>query len=99
MTDTLVVSISSDACVNTRHEIQYVEHVQAVVTLTSSRRGDVELILVSPGGTRSTLLAPRLRDNRADGFDDWAFMTTHSWGEDPRGVWKLEIHTGPSACK
>lgn len=33
----------------------------------------------------------RPQDNSAEGFNDWAFMTTHSWDEDPRGEWTLEI--------
>lgn len=33
----------------------------------------------------------RAQDNSAEGFNDWAFMTTHSWDEDPRGEWTLEI--------
>ena len=23
---------------------------------------------------------------------DWPFMSVHSWGEDPRGIWTLEVH-------
>jgi len=55
------VSIKSDGCVRSLSgsDVRRVEHVQAVVTLTSSRRGHVELYLTSPGGTRSTLLAAR----------------------------------------
>ncbi|KTG43794.1 hypothetical protein cypCar_00028639, partial [Cyprinus carpio] len=37
------------------------------------------------------LTEPRPQDNSAEGFNDWAFMTTHSWDEDPRGEWTLEI--------
>lgn len=33
----------------------------------------------------------RPHDYSADGFNDWAFMTTHSWDEDPTGEWVLEI--------
>lgn len=32
-------------------------------------------------GTRSTLLAKRARDTSRTGFREWAFMTTHNWGE------------------
>ena len=42
-------------------------------------------------GTRSTLLAKRSRDNARSGFTDWAFMTTHNWGEPAQGLWQLEI--------
>ena len=40
-------------------DVRRVEHVQAVISLTASRRGHLQLYLTSPGGTRSTLLAPR----------------------------------------
>lgn len=30
-------------------------------------------------------------DDHRDGFTKWPFMTTHSWGEYPHGVWKLEV--------
>ena len=55
------VSLRSDGCAGGGHgsDVRRVEHVQAVITLTSSRRGHVQLYLTSPGGTRSTLLAPR----------------------------------------
>lgn len=33
----------------------------------------------------------RPQDNSPEGFNDWAFMTTHAWDEDPRGEWTLEI--------
>lgn len=31
-------------------------------------------------------------DDRHDGFTKWPFMTTHTWGENPRGRWTLEAH-------
>jgi len=34
-----------------------------------------------------------------DGFDQWAFMTTHSWDEPSAGVWRLEVRNGQSACE
>lgn len=30
-------------------------------------------------------------DDQRDGFTKWPFMTTHTWGEYPQGVWKLEV--------
>lgn len=39
----------------------------------------------------SISLSPRPHDYSSEGFNDWAFMTTHSWDEDPRGEWTLEI--------
>ena len=58
------VSVKSDGCAGGYgSDVRRVEHVQAVVTVTSSRRGHVELYLTSPGGTRSTLLAGRRGKN------------------------------------
>lgn len=30
-------------------------------------------------------------DDRHDGFVKWPFMTTHTWGEYPKGTWTLEV--------
>lgn len=48
----LILELNTDACIGTATEINYLEHVQAVVTLNSTRRGDTTLYLVSPVGTR-----------------------------------------------
>jgi len=58
----------------------------------SGRRGDLQIYLISPHGTRSVLLAHRRQDLNRAGFTDWPFMTVHSWGETPLGKWTLEIH-------
>lgn len=36
-------------------------------------------------------LCCRPHDYSSEGFNDWAFMTTHSWDEKPMGTWTLEI--------
>lgn len=72
--------------------VRYLEHVQSKVTLSASRRGDLHIYLTSPHGTRSTLLAQRPNDSAEQGFRSWPFMTVHSWGESPNGVWTLEVH-------
>lgn len=43
------------------------------------------------------LSSSRPHDYSADGFNDWAFMTTHSWDEDPSGEWVLEIENTSEA--
>ncbi|CAF1384320.1 unnamed protein product, partial [Didymodactylos carnosus] len=53
--------------------------------------GNLQIFLTSPMGTNSTLLDLRMMDESSDGFSDWPFMTTHNWGENPRGIWTLEI--------
>jgi proprotein convertase subtilisin/kexin type 2 len=86
----LVMDLNTDACVGSATEINYLEHVQAVITLNSSRRGDTTLYLISPSGTRTMILSRRPNDaDSKDGFTNWPFMTTHTWGENPRGKWRL----------
>ncbi|XP_034241763.1 furin-like protease 1 isoform X2 [Thrips palmi] len=72
--------------------VNFLEHVQAKISLASSRRGDLQIHLTSPNGTRSTLLARRPHDMSRAGFTAWPFMSVHTWGEQPFGVWQLEIH-------
>ncbi|XP_028893711.2 furin-like protease 1 [Zeugodacus cucurbitae] len=72
--------------------VNYLEHVQAKITLTSQRRGDIQLNLKSPAGTKVTLLTSRIHDVSRSGFNQWPFMSVHTWGESPHGDWQLEIH-------
>ncbi|CAH1965222.1 unnamed protein product [Acanthoscelides obtectus] len=72
--------------------VEVLEHVQAKLTIFSQRRGDLNIQLTSPMGTRVTLLAHRAHDNSRSGFNVWPFMSVHSWGESPFGTWQLEIH-------
>ena len=37
------------------------------------------------------LLSKRQPDVSTDGFNGWPFMSVHTWGEDPAGVWLLRI--------
>lgn len=87
----LVINKTVDACTGMANFVSSLEHVQAQLTLSYNRRGNLAIYLISPQGTRSTLLPPRPHDYSSEGFNDWAFMTTHSWDEDPRGEWTLEI--------
>jgi proprotein convertase subtilisin/kexin type 2 len=48
----LFFKIDTQACKGSETEVNYIEHVQSVITLNSTRRGDVTLYLVSPMGTR-----------------------------------------------
>lgn len=49
---TMRLTIDTNACSGGDTQVNYVEHVQAVITLNSTRRGDVTLFLTSPMGTR-----------------------------------------------
>jgi len=73
--------------------VRFLEHVVSPIHVTAGRkRGDLRIYLMSPQGTRSTLLHNRPSDFSSSGFTNWPFMTTHSWGESPIGKWTLEIH-------
>ncbi|VDN58138.1 unnamed protein product [Dracunculus medinensis] len=88
----LQLQLYSDGCaMDPRNMVMHLEHVQAIITLTAPKRGDIEIYLTSPSGTKSVLLAKRSRDTSPTGFRDWAFMTTHNWGEMAIGLWTLEI--------
>ncbi|XP_075979647.1 furin-like protease 1 isoform X2 [Anticarsia gemmatalis] len=71
--------------------VNYLEHVQARVSLSAARRGDLRIALTSPAGTKVTLLAPRPHDSSRAGFNSWPFMSVHMWGESPLGHWQLEV--------
>lgn len=88
----MTFDLEVDGCRNDKYNhVKFLEHVQARITLMATRRGEIEIVLISPVGTRSKLLARRPRDLSRDGFVDWPFMSTHTWGEQSYGVWQLEI--------
>jgi len=66
-----------------------VEHVEVVFTATHPFRGDLEIELVSPGGTPSILAQSRM-DGNPD-YPGWKFTTVRHWGELARGVWTLKV--------
>jgi subtilisin-like proprotein convertase family protein len=47
----IILTIDTDACKDTDSQVNYLEHVQAFITVKASRRGDVTLYLVSPMNT------------------------------------------------
>ncbi|VDP38546.1 unnamed protein product [Heligmosomoides polygyrus] len=88
----LQLQLYTDGCAGSPDDqVVYLEHVQAIITLKAPKRGDIQIYLTSPSGTRSTLLTKRARDTSRAGFIEWAFMTTHSWGELAAGLWTLEV--------
>ncbi|KAA8585691.1 hypothetical protein FQN60_004385, partial [Etheostoma spectabile] len=93
-------SISTSGC-SEEHErhVAYLEHVVVKVLIVHPRRGDLEINLISPSGTRSQLLANRLFDSSKEGFRNWEFMTVHFWGERAEGTWTLEIVDSPSKLR
>ncbi|XP_070690897.1 proprotein convertase subtilisin/kexin type 4-like [Pempheris klunzingeri] len=85
------VNIQSEACRWSTNEINSLEHVQVRVSISSVCRGDLSISLESPAGTISLLLDTRPNDASTDGLKNWTLMTLHCWGEQPRGVWALQV--------
>jgi len=91
----LNITVESDGCSEQPpNKVLYLEHVEAILTLTSSKRGKLQIQLTSPEGTTSALLQRRNRDKSKNGFLAWPFMTTHNWGEESLGTWLLQLQSG-----
>ncbi|KAF8903462.1 peptidase S8/S53 domain-containing protein [Gymnopilus junonius] len=67
------------------------EHIDVRVWISHTRRGDVEVQLVSPHGVKSVLASTREYDEADTGFPGWRFMTVKHWGENPIGEWTLHV--------
>src|SRR5215218_523646 len=66
------------------------EHVDLTLTLDHGNVGQLRVDLVSPSGTRSTLLSPGGENQRVDDWD-WTFGSEAFRGEDARGVWTVRV--------
>ncbi|MDB6139340.1 MAG: propanediol utilization protein [Verrucomicrobiaceae bacterium] len=75
-----------------------VEHVEVVVDMRHTCRGDVSIDLISPSGTVSQLAHASYLDHRVRNNDDtlsdagypfWTFSSTRHWGESSLGTWKV----------
>lgn len=81
-----VLPLSARGC-----QVVQTEHVQVNVSISARSRGQVEVVLESPSGTKSTLLPRRPLDLSPYGIHNHPMLTVHMWGEDPRGTWKLHV--------
>ncbi|XP_032902372.1 proprotein convertase subtilisin/kexin type 4 isoform X4 [Amblyraja radiata] len=97
ISDKLVIKKHINACSGTKNYIRSLEHVEARMSLSYTRRGDLRIYLISPSGTCSNLVDVRPHDASPRGYRDWTFMTIHCWDEDPKGVWTLKIENKGSS--
>ncbi|MDB4354145.1 S8 family serine peptidase [Akkermansiaceae bacterium] len=67
-----------------------VEHVQLRALISTERRADLDIVLVSPNGTQS-VLAESHSDSDEVGITNWVFSSVRCWGEGSQGVWVLRI--------
>ena len=66
-----------------------VEFAELYVTIEHPRRGDLEVVLVSPSGTRSELAKPH-EDENAD-YSRWLFGSRAVFGEQAAGTWTVTV--------
>lgn len=96
-TETLITESGTESTLTITEEdlkkanLAALEHVTVRVWITHQRRGDVNVELVSPHGTKSALARSRRYDDAMTGFTGWSFMTLKHWDESPVGTWKLRV--------
>ncbi|KAJ8454944.1 hypothetical protein ONZ45_g19110 [Pleurotus djamor] len=73
------------------HNFDKLEHINVKVWISHTKRGDVEVEIVSPKGIKSVLAGARYGDMVDTGFPGWVFMTVKHWGEDPVGDWTIRV--------
>lgn len=61
------------------HNLEKLEHITVKVWISHTKRGDVEVSLISPAGIKSVLATPRGLDSADTGFVGWTFMTLKHW--------------------
>ncbi|KAI8833883.1 peptidase S8/S53 domain-containing protein [Chytridium lagenaria] len=68
------------------------EHITVTVNINHTRRGDVNVKLISPSNIVSYLGVKRPGDADHGGFKNWTFMTVKHWEENPVGEWQVIVH-------
>jgi kexin len=61
------------------NNLELLEHIDVRVWISHSRRGDVEVELISPNGIKSILAKKRPFDDATTGYPGWRFMTVKHW--------------------
>lgn len=72
------------------------EHVTLRLTINHSARGDLEITLISPSGTKSRLA--EVRGDNGDNYSDYTFSTVRNWAEKSSGNWILKVADRKSAA-
>jgi subtilisin-like proprotein convertase family protein len=65
------------------------ESVEIVFSASHLSRGELQVILTSPSGTQSILMAER--PDTGDNFNNWVFSTKRLYDEDARGTWTIRV--------
>jgi len=70
-----------------------IEHVEVDFRATHTYRGDLQIVLKSPSGTRSIMAVSRTEDPFPN-YNNWRFMSTRHWDESSAGTWELVVRDG-----
>ena len=95
--DNTPTGITSTINVNASTDYK-IEHVEVVLNATHEYRGQLEITLTSPSGTKSVLAEAHA--DAGENYASWTFMTVQNWGEAIQGNWQLSVvdaqggHTG-----
>ena len=82
----------------TAHTAFKLEHVEVILNATHENRGQLQVTLTSPKGTKSILAEPHT--DPSENYNSWKFMTVQNWEEDIQGQWQITVsdtqggHTG-----
>ena len=66
------------------NEVNYIEQVQVFVTLTTKRRGDMEIYVYSPSKTKTQILPVSERSAFRSSSNAWTVLETKQWSIRPR---------------
>ncbi|KAL5010688.1 hypothetical protein ScPMuIL_012993 [Solemya velum] len=77
-------------------QTRYLEHVLLKVDYSTLSRGEISITLTSPSGTKSKMLTSRELENDWEVRWNWTYMSVQFWGENPNGVWKMDVYQGGS---
>ncbi|MCJ1291355.1 pheromone processing endoprotease [Xylographa carneopallida] len=71
--------------------LERVEHVTVTMNIDHTRRGDLNVDLISPEGLVSHISTTRRNDGHKSGYVDWTFMSVVHWGESGIGEWTILV--------
>ncbi|MFM8494351.1 MAG: S8 family serine peptidase, partial [Planctomycetia bacterium] len=66
-----------------------IENMEVVLNATHTSRGNLQVVLTSPSGTRSVLAEKRA--DTGDHYTGWMFSTVRNLGESSAGTWTLTV--------
>ena len=75
------------------------EHVTVTLSIDHETRGDLEITLISPHNYKSYLAKQRPSDYHSVPMKDWTMSTVVHFGEDPVGLWKIQVRDGKANSK